>query len=338
MPLKCFIAMAFDHPDTEALYDRAIRPVLRAQRITAVRVDRSGRNDDIDDQIIEGLSLCDFVIADLTYARPSVYFEAGFAQGRGVPVIYTCRGDHFRQRPEDIAGNLKVHFDLQMKPIIAWTAVPSATFLKRLAQRISRVTRPLMRDAEAIDRRDEQRAAFASLSLVTKIARLKQTYAAVMQRRRFSARSSELHWKRHGKRVVIYECWIARTFTKLDLEFLRQLWLQRVADVLSHLSKTREVAGYVDAHVVLCSIDRVPRARIAAALPTYDIDDRPRLTATTATVFSFHDHRNEDDAGRPIFGANTQRSGQLTVHVLSAQPSESEFEGELAELTATRHT
>jgi hypothetical protein len=33
--------------------------------------------------------------ADLRYARPSVYFEAGYAE-RSVPVIYTVRRDHFR--------------------------------------------------------------------------------------------------------------------------------------------------------------------------------------------------------------------------------------------------
>jgi len=28
------------------------------------------------------------VIADLTYERPNCYFEAGYTQGKGIPIIY----------------------------------------------------------------------------------------------------------------------------------------------------------------------------------------------------------------------------------------------------------
>src|SRR5215472_9716952 len=52
---------------------------------------RLEHNDDIDKRIMKEIKACDFAIADLTYARPSVYFEAGFAQ-RSVPV--TSRKDH----------------------------------------------------------------------------------------------------------------------------------------------------------------------------------------------------------------------------------------------------
>jgi len=47
-----------------------------------------------------------FVIADLTHDNNGAYFEAGFAEGLGLPVIYTCEAGkfdakktHFRYKP-----------------------------------------------------------------------------------------------------------------------------------------------------------------------------------------------------------------------------------------------
>ncbi len=31
------------------------------------------------------------MVADLTYNKQNVYFEAGYAKGLGIPVIWTCR-------------------------------------------------------------------------------------------------------------------------------------------------------------------------------------------------------------------------------------------------------
>jgi len=66
-----------------------IAPLMRRKKITPVRVDRQEHLDDINNRIIRELKQCDFAIADLTFARPSVYHEAGFAQ-RCVPVISPC--------------------------------------------------------------------------------------------------------------------------------------------------------------------------------------------------------------------------------------------------------
>lgn len=49
-------------------------------------------------------------MADFTEQKSGVYFEAGFALGLNLPVIWTCRAD-------DI-GNL--HFDVRQYNCIAW--------------------------------------------------------------------------------------------------------------------------------------------------------------------------------------------------------------------------
>jgi nucleoside 2-deoxyribosyltransferase len=45
----------------------------------------------IDDQLRVALRTSRFVIADLTHDNNGAYWEAGFSEGLGRPVIYTCR-------------------------------------------------------------------------------------------------------------------------------------------------------------------------------------------------------------------------------------------------------
>ena len=128
----CFIAMAFGREDTDLFYEKQILPILKKNNVTPIIINRRVSNDDLNVQIIEQLERADFCIADLTYTRPSVYFEAGFAQ-RSIPVIYTVRKDHLLEgQPED----LRIHFDLKMKPIIDWENPNDSTFSKRLERRM----------------------------------------------------------------------------------------------------------------------------------------------------------------------------------------------------------
>src|SRR5512143_4051755 len=101
--LRCFVAMAFGHEDTDYVYAQWIEPAIENAGLFPVRVDKIIHNDRIDTRIRDELLKADVVVADLTYARPSVYWEAGFAE-RSVPVIYTCRKDHFSPLPDDKFG------------------------------------------------------------------------------------------------------------------------------------------------------------------------------------------------------------------------------------------
>lgn len=171
MPLRCFVAMALGREDTDDVYDKLIVPALREKGVTPVRVDRIEHNEDIDDRIIRELEQCDLALGDLTYARPSVYFEAGYAQ-RKVPVIYTCRKDHLKPRADDPFGNLQVHFDLQMKNIIAWSGPSDRGFQKRLAKRLGVVIRPLLLRKEAEQESRRRVESFSALSVEERIQRM----------------------------------------------------------------------------------------------------------------------------------------------------------------------
>ena len=152
--LECFVALAVGRADVDEVYDRIIVPTLKDLGVVARRVDRHEHNDDIDDKILELIDNCDFGIAELTYARPSVYYEAGRINGLSRPVIFMARKDHLTPRPDDPEGNLRVHFDLQMKNIIDWTG-PSNRLSQRLASRVRLVTRPIRAILEAEARKRE---------------------------------------------------------------------------------------------------------------------------------------------------------------------------------------
>lgn len=117
--MKCFVASAFGFRDVDKIYG-VVHRTLRQIGVNAVRIDRVEHNEDIDDKICSLIRESDLCIADLTYARPSVYYEAGYAFGLGKPVVYIVKGDHFRPKPGDETGSRRVHFDLQMKNIIKW--------------------------------------------------------------------------------------------------------------------------------------------------------------------------------------------------------------------------
>src|SRR3989442_91739 len=101
LSMQCFVAMRIGDAETDAVYDRFIAPTIRRVGLTPRRIDRVLHNERIDQKIQKELQACHVMISDLTFARPSVYWEAGFVEGRGLQVVYTCRKDHFRQREGD---------------------------------------------------------------------------------------------------------------------------------------------------------------------------------------------------------------------------------------------
>ena len=81
-----------------------------------VRIDQQEHNNKIDDEIIAEIRRSRFVVADFTQgekgARGGVYYEAGFAQGLGIEVIFTCR--------KDVLDNNDIHFDTRQYNHIGW--------------------------------------------------------------------------------------------------------------------------------------------------------------------------------------------------------------------------
>jgi nucleoside 2-deoxyribosyltransferase len=88
--------MWFDNKLSTA-YELGIKPALQACgyklpfRVDDKEIDSSGYVPKIDDRIMAAIRRARFLVADITGARVAVYFEAGFAEGLGIPIIWTCR-------------------------------------------------------------------------------------------------------------------------------------------------------------------------------------------------------------------------------------------------------
>jgi hypothetical protein len=125
---QAFVAMWFD-PIMDDAYRNGIMPAIRDAGYDAVRIDGKEHNGKIDDEIIGEIRRSRFLVADFTQgdsgARGGVYYEAGFAHGLNIPVIFMCR--------IDMIG--KVHFDTRQYNHIAWENPEDLR--ERLSKRIS---------------------------------------------------------------------------------------------------------------------------------------------------------------------------------------------------------
>jgi hypothetical protein len=193
--MRCFVAMAFGRKDTDRAYRNLIAPTLRRLKLIPVRVDRIEHLEDINNKIIAELNKSDVALADLTYARPSVYFEAGYAQ-RAVPVVYTCRKDHLSARSNDTFGNFRVHFDLAMKNIIPWSSPNDPEFSRKLEHRIKGAVLPIFRHRIIRDAQKASAKKFAALSLEERIKRVVTISGSVLSHAGYTPPRLIFH-KRH---------------------------------------------------------------------------------------------------------------------------------------------
>ena len=93
---QAFVAMSFA-PEYAQFFDSGIKPAIEAdQKMKAYRIDRADHNNRIDDQIIAEIRRSRYLVSDFTAHRQGVYFEAGFALGLGLPVIWCVHRDHLK--------------------------------------------------------------------------------------------------------------------------------------------------------------------------------------------------------------------------------------------------
>jgi len=111
-----FVAMWFDDAMIKT-FEEYIASGIQEAGYQPFIIPMKEHNDDITDHIIAEIRRSKFVVADFTGHRGGVYFEAGFAYGLGLPVIWTCREDWFN--PAGDAAR-KIHFDVDHYNFIVW--------------------------------------------------------------------------------------------------------------------------------------------------------------------------------------------------------------------------
>jgi hypothetical protein len=110
---NCFIAMSFSGTDYSLQIRDAIKNAVSTTGYNPILINESKIESDktINDAIIAEIKRAKFVIADFTEQKRGVYFEAGYALGRGLNLIYSCDEEDFKNNS---------HFDVNHYPHILY--------------------------------------------------------------------------------------------------------------------------------------------------------------------------------------------------------------------------
>jgi hypothetical protein len=132
-----FVAMKFGDKVLDSVVEKCFKPAVVRTGFELRKLTDNQPAGLIDDQIRASLLSARFVIADLTHGSHGAYWEAGFAEGLGIPVIYTCEKLAWKEK--------KTHFDTNHLLTILW----DETDLKGAGDALTATIRATLR-AEAI--------------------------------------------------------------------------------------------------------------------------------------------------------------------------------------------
>ena len=126
-----FLAMEFGPPDLENFVENTLKPVIKEKLGYELHDMRDAAQAGIIDNIMR-VKIRDsrFVIADLTHGNRGAYFEAGYAEALGKPVIYICEKKKFEEE--------KTHFDTNHCTTIPWAKGEESEFTEKLIATLKR--------------------------------------------------------------------------------------------------------------------------------------------------------------------------------------------------------
>lgn len=106
-----FMAMKFGDPTLDGILNTHFRPAVDATGFRLKRLDEQQPAGLIDDHLRVEIKRARFLIADLSHHNNGAYWEAGYAEGLGKAVIYTCEKSAFAQG---------THFDTNHHLTVIW--------------------------------------------------------------------------------------------------------------------------------------------------------------------------------------------------------------------------
>ncbi|MGC2853833.1 hypothetical protein ACM64Y_00020 [Novispirillum sp. DQ9] len=130
-----FMAMKFGDATLDAIVAGHFRPAVEAAGFRLKRLDDEQPAGLIDDHLRVEIKRARFLIADLTHHNNGAYWEAGYAEGLGKPVIYTCERGVFLDKSKG------THFDTNHHLTVIWDEAEPEVAARKLKDTI-RATLP----------------------------------------------------------------------------------------------------------------------------------------------------------------------------------------------------
>ncbi len=130
---RAFMAMQYGDSEMDHVFFDYFKPAAKRAGYDLVKLDEEPRAGLIDDRLRLEIRTARFLVADLSHANKGAYWEAGYAEGLGRPVIYTCKQSVFESKDPKV----QPHFDTNHHLVIPWDPAD----LKRAANQMTTTIR-----------------------------------------------------------------------------------------------------------------------------------------------------------------------------------------------------
>lgn len=111
---KAFMAMQYNDEKLDKIVEDVFKSAVEKTGFELFKLVDRPKAGLIDDRLRVEIQTSRFLIADLTHENAGAYWEAGYAEGLGKPVIYTCEKAKFEEQ--------KTHFDTNHHLTVIWDA------------------------------------------------------------------------------------------------------------------------------------------------------------------------------------------------------------------------
>jgi hypothetical protein len=108
---QAFIVMQFEPPEYEELFKDVIVPVCEARKLKPFRSSQTYQPGLVISDIQRQIRESRVVIAEITPVNPNVYYEVGFADAIGKPVILIADGGKVEQLPFDVRSFRTIFYE-----------------------------------------------------------------------------------------------------------------------------------------------------------------------------------------------------------------------------------
>lgn len=105
-----FMAMPYGNADLNAIVNDHFRPAVAQTGFTLLRLDDQPKAGIIDNHLRVAIRRARLLISDISHDNHGAIWEAGFAEGLGLPVIYTCEKSKLQGK----------HFDIRNCQMVPW--------------------------------------------------------------------------------------------------------------------------------------------------------------------------------------------------------------------------